>query len=97
MPVSKNPIQTKNYEGAVYGGEGKKNLQGVAPYEYTGVYKSGPNPKLNQQAGYTSQRDGHEESRSFSGTTPGYAGPQRLVMQPKNLGERHPDDISHSS
>ncbi len=97
MPVKKDPAAGKNYEGPVYGGEGKQNLHGVAPYEYTGVYKSGPNPKLHSEVGYTNQKDGKEESRTFDGLTPGYAGPQRLAMKPTDLGVRNPDDIQHSS
>src|SRR2546430_994473 len=99
MPVKQDYSKgaEKHYDGPVHGGEGKHVLDKVAPYEYTGVYKSGPNPKLHPETGYTMTRDGKEESRTFSGLTPGYAGPQRIAMQPKNLGERHPDDLEHSS
>jgi hypothetical protein len=96
MPVKKdyNTGSEKHYEGPVHGGEGKHNLDKVAPYEYTGVYKSGPNPKLHTETGYTATRDGREE-KGFDLHEKGYAGPQNWT--PTNLGERHPDSLEHSS
>ena len=96
MPVKTHPSAGKYYEGPVHGGENKDKLITTREYEFTGVYKSGPNPKLNPVVGYTSQHDGKEESRTFSGLTPGYAGPQRLEFKAKDLGVRHPDDLEHS-
>lgn len=98
MPVKKDPMSGKNYEGSVYGGEGKngKGYQQQGTYEYMGVYKSAPNPKLTPEKGFTVQRDGKEESRTFDGLTPGYASPQRLAFEAKDLGDRHPDDLQHS-
>jgi hypothetical protein len=96
--VSKDAAKNKYYEGAVYGGEGKTNLNGVQPYEYMGVHKSGPNPKLTPAVGYTSQRDGAEEP-GFNLLSKGYAGPQRLDQMNAfnhNLGVRNPDDLEHS-
>lgn len=97
MAVSKNPIASKNYEGPVHGGEGKDNIKSTQPYEMMGIHRSAPNPKLSPAVGYTSKRDGAEESagsiNSKVGTT-SYGGPQRFT--PKNLGERHPDDLQHS-
>lgn len=92
--VSKDAGAGKNYEGPVHGGEGKHKIDGVTPYEFTGVYKSGPNPKLHPETGYTATRDGKEES-GFDLHGKGYSGPEN--WQPKNLGERHPDDLQHSS
>ena len=98
MPVSRDAISGKNYEGPVHGGEGKNGsgYKSQNSYEYIGVHKSGPNPKLVEEKGFTVQRDGKEESRSFDGTSKGYAGPQRLAMMPKDLGTRNPDDLQHS-
>lgn len=99
MSVSTNPIGKKNYEGPVHGGEGKQHIQGTHPYEYTGVYKSGPNPKLHPVVGYTSQKDGKEEMGGINHAlgTASYGGPQRAAFTAKNLGDRHPDDLQHSS
>ena len=98
MPVSRDAGSGKNYEGPVFGGEGKngKGYQQQSSYEFMGVYKSGPNPKLIPMMGFTSQRDGKEESRTFDGLTKGYAGPQRLAFEAKDLGTRNPDDLQHS-
>jgi hypothetical protein len=97
MAVSKNPIANKNYEGPVHGGEGKDKLKISGEPEFSGVYRSAPNPKLSPAVGYTSKRDGAEDSagsiNSKVGTT-GYGGPQRFT--PKNLGDRHPDDLQRS-
>ena len=96
IKTPKNPISGKNYEGSHFGGEGKNNLKTTSEPEFTGVYKSAPNPKLNVAAGATSQRDGKEEGRTFSSTTPGYAGPENITFSPKDLGTRNPDTLEHS-
>lgn len=96
--VSKDAAKNKYYEGPVHGGEGKQNLQSTQPYQYMGVYRSGPNPKLTPAVGYTSQRDGREEP-GFDLLSKGYAGPQRLDnmnANNHNLGVRNPDDLEHS-
>lgn len=98
MPVSKDPASGKNYEGSLFGGEGKDNLKTTNEPEFSGVYRSAPNPKLNVAVGFTSKRDGAEDNsgsvNNALGTT-SYGGPQRFT--PKNLGVRNPDDIQHSS
>ncbi|MDD5407026.1 MAG: hypothetical protein PHE73_08830 [Sulfurovaceae bacterium] len=96
MAVLKDATKGKNFEGSHFGGEGKDKLTTTKEFEYTGVYKSGPNPKLNVAKGYTSQHDGKEEGRSFSGLSQGYASPQRTAFKPKDLGVRHPDTLEHS-
>lgn len=98
MPVSKDPLAKKYYEGPVHGGEGKDKIDGTSSEpEFSGVYRSAPNPKLSPAVGYTSKRDGSEETAGainhLVGTT-AYGGPQRWT--PKNLGTRHPDDLEHS-
>ena len=93
MAVSRDAGKGKNYEGPVHGGEGKQNLQGHPAYEYIGVHKSAPNPKLSPAVGYTSKRDGTEE-QGFSLAGKGYEGPEN--WHPTNLGTRKPDDLEHS-
>lgn len=96
--VSRDAAKGKHYEGPVHGGEGKQNLLGTKPYEYMGVHKSGPNPKLTPAIGYTSQHDGREEHRTFMDTpTASYGGPQRVAFTAKDLGVRNPDDLEHSA
>lgn len=94
MSAKADPIAGKLYEGPVHGGEGKEKLADKKPYEYMGVHKSAPNPKLASEKGYTSSRDGKEEA-GFDLHAKGYAGPQN--WQPKNLGTRDPDDLRHSA
>lgn len=98
MAVSKDPIKGKNYEGSHFGGEGKDKIDGtVSEPEFSGVYRSAPNPKLNPAVGFTSKRDGSEDNAGAInhavGTT-AYGGPQRWT--PTNLGVRDPDDLQHS-
>lgn len=94
MSVSRDPLKGKNYEGSHFGGEGKSNIDGTkSEPEFAGVYRSAPNPKLSPAVGYTSKRDGSEES-GFSLDAKGYSGPQNWT--PKNLGVRSPDELEHS-
>lgn len=93
--ISKNPAKNKNYEGPVHGGEGKEKLKSQSDYEYMGVHRSAPNPKLKTEPGFTSDRDGAEEKGGINAAlgTKTYGGPVREALNPVSLGVRNPDDV----
>ncbi len=87
----------KYYAGTVPGGEGKEDLKVEHQPEFSGVHRSGPNPKLKVEGGHTAPHEGREES-TFNPLAPGYAGPQRLGEM-NALGKEklvNPDDVHHS-
>ena len=90
--AAQNKIGSKNYAGPLHGGEGKENLKENSTYEYMGVHKAGPNPKLSVEAGFTSDHDGAEEKGGINAAlgTEGYGGAQRVAFKPEDKGDVTP-------
>lgn len=93
--ISRTPAKGKNYEGQVHGGEGKEKLKSQGDYEYMGIHRSAPNPKLKIEAGFTSDRDGAEEKGGINAAlgSKSYGGSVREALKPVSLGVRNPGDV----